>query len=146
MKKIIVVCFSIVLITFVSGCGSKKNNKKLTCIQDSSDILKIKLDMSFKNNKLDTMKVNYIYDLSSKNDTDDDIKRLVKDDESCKDLGLFEDSYKSALLTCKAEVNNKKLSIDTTYDVNKIEDSVIKSDKSYSKVKEYFEMQSLTCK
>ena len=146
-KKLLIMCFSIVLLLCISGCNTKENNKNLTCIQQGEDNgLTIKIDMKFKNNKLDEMNTIDTFDLSKFSSTDEEINSLIKDEDACKELGLFEDSYKTALLTCKAEVNNGKLSIDTSYDVNKIEDSIIKSDKSYSNIKKYFEMQGLTCK
>ena len=145
-NRIVAIIISLTLIPCLSGCGTK-SNKELTCVQENkSENLTIRLNMTFKNNKLDTMNIHDIFDMTDSTKTEEEIKNIIRDDKTCKYIGVFEDSYEPAILTCRTEVHNKILTITTSYDINKIEDDIIKSDKSYKKIKGYFEMQGLTCK
>ena len=107
-----VLCMLFVMTTiFLTGCN---NTKQMTCVQNS-DIMSTQIITVFKNDKLDSMKVIYSYDISEY--SDDNKAEIVKQD-FCKILENSNNDYKGSFLDCNQDIKDNSLIVTANMDVN----------------------------
>ena len=113
MKKLYLFGTLLVVALFITGCGKKD---EVVCTQSVSGV-KVDMIMSFKDDKLDTMGVNYSMDLS--NYSDDQVKQ-IESQNLCSTVQESMGTYKDAFTNCKQSLNGKKLEITADFILEKL--------------------------
>ena len=113
MKKLYLFGTLLVVALFITGCGKKD---EVVCTQSVSGV-KVDMIMSFKDDKLDTMGVNYSMDLS--NYSDDQVKQ-IESQNLCSSVQAAMGTYGTAFTNCKQSLENKKLLVTADFDIEKL--------------------------
>ena len=112
MKKgIFLLCVAILCLLFTTGCDNKTIVKCETKVNDATK----NYNISFIGNKINSIDLEI--DLSGYSNEQID---AIKDQDLCSDLKSEVEEIKDALSDCKQTIEEKKLSINATFDVNKI--------------------------
>ena len=140
MKKrgIVLAVALFAVVVLVTGCGKKET---LTCTQSKSGV-DITFNVGFEGSTITTMDFAYDMDLSSYSDTT--LKYLEKQDW-CATVKSSMSEYKDAFTDCKQSLENKKLNVSSTLNVDKIAKSVLGKMKSSKAAKKELEAEGYTC-
>lgn len=137
-KKIFAAVTLAALPLLVTGCGGKK----LVCTQ-KEDNMEVKYSISFKKDKVDTIKFTTVFDLGAMGVSEDQLK----DTDLCETFVKSDDDMKDAVKSCKSDIKDKKATVTATLDAKKMDsESGMDSNQSLEDAKKYFEGIGMTCK
>ena len=139
MKKGLLFVATFALVLLLAGCGSSKSTK-LVCTTSSIGV-DITFTIGFEGNKVTSMAFSYDMDLSSYNDTQ---IAAVKGQDFCEIVKSSMSSYANAFTSCKQDVVNKHLKVDSVLDPAKVSDGALVNS-SVEDAKKGLESQGYTC-
>ena len=139
MKKKLFAAVTLAAIPLLlTGCGGKK----LVCTQ-KEDSMEMKYSISFKKDKVDTIKFTTTIDLAAMGVTEDQLKGT----DLCETFVKSDDDMKEAVKSCKSDIKDKKATVTATLDASKMDnESGMDSSQSYDDAKKFFEGIGMTCK
>lgn len=123
----------------LTGC---ENKSTLKCNMSQSGV-DVNFNVGFKGNKIDNMSLQYLMDVSSLSDSE---VSALKGQDLCSGLKEDIDEFKEAFTDCKQNLEDKKLSIDATFDVNKIAGDQLSKMQTPEDAKKDLENSGYTCK
>ena len=121
-----------------TACGSKTTVK---CTTNSSGI-DVNLNIGFDGNKIEKMDLQYFMDLSSYSDSE---ISLIKNQEFCSGIKTSMSDFKDAITDCKQNIEDKKLTVNANFDVNKIAASTLEKMQSPEDAKKDLESSGYKC-
>ena len=135
--SMVVVAGSFILLA--TGCAGK--NTKLVCTQSQSGV-DMTFDVNFKGNVVDTMDIKYEMDLSKY--TDKQVEAVGKQD-FCTKVKSVMGQYKDGFEDCKQSIENKKLTVSSNINVDKIASSTRDKIGSPDATKKEIEQSGFKC-
>ncbi len=124
----------------LSGCGLTKESK-LLCKTTASGV-DVQFNVDFVGQKISGMNIVYDMDLSKYNDTQ--IEAVGKQD-FCSVVKTSMSQYKDAFTNCNQGIENKKLHVTASLDINKIAKNELEKFSSVEAAKEGLEAVGYTC-
>ncbi len=145
MKKYLVVCFTIIMISIVTGCGS---NKTLKCSkEDNSSIMNKKETYTITFKKDTITKVEYIEDIAVAENYSVYIQQL---EESLKGVFTGFEGMNGFEVTSTTDKNNIKIAVNI--DLSKMDEAskksldIVDTKQNFNDAKQTFEKQNYQCK
>lgn len=146
MKKRFLV-FGVIMIAFsllISGCDVKNTIQKeqlLKC-KATSEGVDVIFNVSFKGNKISKMNLVYEMDLS---EIEDDRFEAAKSEDYCAVVKESLSQYESAFKNCSQDFSNKKLTVTSDLDVDKMAGNESNKFGSIDNAKKGLEEVGYTC-
>ena len=141
MKKgLLLSCVIAAVLLLATACGGES---KLKCTANVSGV-DVNYNVGFKGNVIDTMDFQYTMDLSN---YDDSYMSLFEDQDFCSEIKAGDNmkDYKDAFKDCTKKIEDKKLIVNASFDVNKIAKNLLDKIQSPESAKKELESQSFTC-
>ena len=130
----------VAVLILTTACGGES---KLKCTTSVSGV-DINYNVGFKGNTIDTMDFAYTMDLS---DYDDSTISLFENQDFCSEIKAGNDmkDYKDAFKDCNKKIEDKKLKVTASFEVNKIAKSLLDKIQSPESAKKELESQNFKC-
>ena len=139
-SKILLASLMLAMGLMLTGCGSS-SDKTLDCNTTSGGVT-AQLKLGYKGNKVNDFKVNYSMDLSQYSDAQID---ALKSQDFCSVVSSAFGEYGMGFSGCKQDISNKKLSVNTNIDLNKLDSDVVSGLSNIDDAKTGFELSGYTC-
>jgi len=106
----------------ITGCDATETVQKeqLLHCKANSEGVDVIFNVSFKGNRISNMNLVYEMDLS---DIEDDRIEAAKSEDYCKIVKESLSQYESAFKNCSQDISNKKLSVTSDLDIDKMDAS-----------------------
>ena len=139
-SKILLASLMVAMGLMLTGCGNS-STKTLDCTTSSGGV-DAQLKLGYEGKKVNDFKVNYSMDLSQYSDAQVD---ALKGQDFCSVVASAFGEYGMGFSGCKQDISNKKLTVNTNIDLNKLESSVVNGLSNINDAKTGFELSGYTC-